>query len=98
MVIEWAQWSKLLCVLFIMLNTMSLETIPSMSKPAKKEKVVCRPSGPHCVVGLRHLFVSNKTSTERWMRCEVWLGPQVTVLADQLQAGVMLRYNKRTVG
>ena len=39
MVIEWAQWSKLLCVLFIMLNTMSLETIPSMSKPAKKEKV-----------------------------------------------------------
>ena len=38
-----------------MLNTMSLETIPSMSKPAKKEKVFCRPSHPHCVVGLVEL-------------------------------------------
>ena len=40
---------------------------------------------------LRHLFVSNKTSAR-------YGSDQVTVLADQLQAGFMLRYNKRTVG
>ena len=38
---------------------------------------------------LRHLFVSNKTSAR-------YGSDQVTVLADQLQAGFMLRYNKRT--
>ena len=44
--------SKLLRVLLNMLNTMSLETIPSMSKPAMKEKVFCRPSQLYRVVGL----------------------------------------------
>ena len=32
-----------------------------MSTPAKKEKVVCRPSHPHCVVG-QHLHVSEMAS------------------------------------
>ena len=38
-------------LLLNMLNTMSLEIIPSMSKPAMKEKVVCRPSQLYRVVG-----------------------------------------------
>ena len=47
----------------------------------------------HCIAKFctvqRHLFVSNKTSAR-------YGSDQVTVLADQLQAGFMLRYNKRT--
>ena len=61
-----------------MLNTMSLETIPSMSKPAKKEKAVCRPSHPHCVVGqglLTYLLTYKRTLTVR--RERTW--PKVTI-------------------
>ena len=35
-----------------------------MSKPAKKEKVVCRPSGPHCVVGLGRDLSDGKRSCD----------------------------------